>query len=116
MPLFLNHDRQKFEITCYAQVMVADGMTQLFQQHSDHWRNIVGLLDEAVAEQIRQDGIDILVDLALHTGHNRLLVFAQAGGGADQLSWLLRQYGAGGNGLSAVGPISGSAGDGGRLC
>jgi predicted O-linked N-acetylglucosamine transferase (SPINDLY family) len=52
-------------------------MTAQFQQHADRWRNIVGCSDEQVADQIRQDGIDILVDLALHTADNRLLVFAR---------------------------------------
>ena len=37
----------------------------------------LGLTDLQVADQIRADGIDILVDLALHTGNNRLLVFAR---------------------------------------
>ncbi len=41
------------------------------------WRNIVGLSDEQIAKQIREDRIDILVDLALHMGKNRLLVFAR---------------------------------------
>ena len=41
------------------------------------WRNIVGVSDDAVARQIIADRIDILVDLALHTGNNRLLVFAR---------------------------------------
>jgi predicted O-linked N-acetylglucosamine transferase (SPINDLY family) len=37
----------------------------------------VGLSDFQVADQIRTDRIDILVDLALHTAGNRLLVFAR---------------------------------------
>jgi predicted O-linked N-acetylglucosamine transferase (SPINDLY family) len=77
LPLFRQHDRGQFEITCYAQTPSPDAMTAEFQQNADRWRNIVGLSDEQVVDQIRQDGIDILVDLALHTGGNRLLVFAR---------------------------------------
>ncbi len=39
--------------------------------------NIVSLTDEPVAQMVRADGIDILVDLSGHTGGNRLLVFAR---------------------------------------
>ena len=77
MPLFSNHDHRQFEIFGYTQVPSADGMTREFQQLSDSWCNIVGLSDEQVVAQIREDRIDILVDLTLHTGGNRLLVFAR---------------------------------------
>ncbi|MGA3066787.1 MAG: tetratricopeptide repeat protein [Tepidisphaeraceae bacterium] len=76
LPLLSNHDRGKFEIICYAQVLRPDALTKLLREKSDGWRNIVGMPDEQVAKQIRDDRIDILVDLALHTGDNRLLVFA----------------------------------------
>ncbi|MGA3068407.1 MAG: hypothetical protein ABSF29_16320, partial [Tepidisphaeraceae bacterium] len=48
-----------------------------FKKSADRWRDIAGLTDEQAANQIREDQIDILVDLALHTGGNRLLVFAR---------------------------------------
>ncbi len=41
------------------------------------WRAIHGWRDHEVAERVRRDGIDILVDLAGHTANNRLGVFAQ---------------------------------------
>jgi len=77
LPLFQHHDRRQFEINCYAHVLRSDTVTRHLQQSADRWRDIVGLSDEQVAQQIREDQIDILVDLALHTGHNRLLVFAR---------------------------------------
>jgi predicted O-linked N-acetylglucosamine transferase (SPINDLY family) len=77
MPLFGEHDRGQFEITCYAQVRSPDAMTGQFQQHADRWRSMIGRSDDQVASQIRADRIDILVDLALHTACNRLLVFAR---------------------------------------
>src|SRR5271168_2547572 len=52
-------------------------MTREFQKLADRWRSIVGQTDEQAAEQIRTDEIDILVDLALHTIGNRLLIFAR---------------------------------------
>ena len=43
----------------------------------DHWVASVAMSDDALAERIRNDGIDILVDLAGHTRRNRLAVFAR---------------------------------------
>jgi len=77
LPLFLHHDRNQFDITCYAQVPQPDATTRWFGQHADRWRSIVGISDGQVAQQIRDDQIDILVDLALHSANNRLRIFAR---------------------------------------
>jgi predicted O-linked N-acetylglucosamine transferase (SPINDLY family) len=58
-------------------VLVSDALTSQFQQYADRWRSILGLTDNEVATQIRDDGIDVLVDLTLHMADNRLLVFAR---------------------------------------
>ena len=69
VPLFREHDRRQFEITCYAQVLCPDGMTVEFQRHADRWRSIVGLSDDQTAAMVRADRIDILVDSTLHMAH-----------------------------------------------
>ncbi len=46
-------------------------------KHVEHWRDTTQLNNIRVAEQIRDDRIDILVDLAGHTRNNRLFVFAR---------------------------------------
>jgi predicted O-linked N-acetylglucosamine transferase (SPINDLY family) len=76
-PLFQNHDHSQFEIFCYAGVVRPDGMTQEFQSRADGWRNTIGVPDEDLARMIKQDGVDILVDLTQHLAGNRLLAFAQ---------------------------------------
>jgi predicted O-linked N-acetylglucosamine transferase (SPINDLY family) len=76
-PILASHDHQRFEIVCYADVHNPDITTQRLQEYADRWRSLVGLSDEQAAALIRQDQIDILVDLAGHTGGNRLLVFAR---------------------------------------
>jgi predicted O-linked N-acetylglucosamine transferase (SPINDLY family) len=76
-PLVRNHDHEPFEITLYANMASADSMTAQFQACADSWCSIAGWTDQQVAERIRRDGIDILVDLAVHTAGNRLLVFAR---------------------------------------
>ena len=77
LPLLAAHDHGPWEIFCYAQVERPDAMTEKFRAVADHWRSTVGLSDERMAGLIRQDQIDILVDLAGHTAGNRLLVFAR---------------------------------------
>jgi len=77
LPLWENHDRKQYEIFAYAQVANPDEMTARLRSLTDGWRSTVGLADVELADLIRADQIDILVDLAIHTVHNRLLVFAQ---------------------------------------
>jgi len=86
VPLLEHHDTRQVELFCYAQVARPDEMTHRFQQHAQ-WRSTVGVSDEQIAQQIRQDRIDILVDLKLHTAGNRLLVFAHKPAPV-QVTWL----------------------------
>ena len=76
-PLFREHDHRQFEIFCYADVARPDALTARIQQGADVWRDVLGRTDEEVAGLVREDRIDILVDLALHMERNRLLVFAR---------------------------------------
>ncbi|MEM9007662.1 MAG: tetratricopeptide repeat protein, partial [Cyanobacteria bacterium P01_F01_bin.86] len=75
-PLLANHDHSKFAIICYADNPKTDQTTQRLQEFADDWRDIVALNNEQLAKLIRQDQIDILVDLAGHTKGDRLRVFA----------------------------------------
>ena len=76
-PLLAAHDHRNFEIICYSNSQKVDETTRRLQQLVDGWQTIVTMNDEAAADLIRQDAIDILVDLSGHTKGNRLLVFAQ---------------------------------------
>ena len=86
-PLLKNHDRQTVEVFCYADVMQPDTVTAHLQGLSDHWLVTTGLSEDQLAERIRTDGIDILVDLAGHTAKNRLRVFARKPAPV-QVTWL----------------------------
>jgi protein O-GlcNAc transferase len=77
LPLMREHDHTQMEIFCYADVPGPDALTGQFKAYADAWRPIAGLSNTQVADLVRKDGIDILVDLSVHTGNNRLLVFAQ---------------------------------------
>ena len=75
--LLETHNRSDFEIWCYSDVAIKDFTTNRFEDLADIWRDISGAPDEVVAKWIRDDQIDILVDLAGHTANNRMLVFAR---------------------------------------
>ncbi len=72
-----SHDREYFEIFCYANQSFGDDLTDRLRKNTNQWRTIFGWNDDSVAELIREDGIDILIDLSGHTARNRLLVFGR---------------------------------------
>jgi len=76
-PVFAHHNRQEFEVFCYHNFARSDGTTERLKSHVDVWRDIYWRSDDAVADLIGSDGIDILIDLSGHTTHHRLLVFAR---------------------------------------
>jgi predicted O-linked N-acetylglucosamine transferase (SPINDLY family) len=76
-PVLANHDRSQVEIFCYHSRTHDDHVTERLRALADHWIPCRNMSDEQLAAQIRADGIDILVDLAGHTGYNRLLTFAR---------------------------------------
>ena len=77
VPLLEHHDRERFEIHCYASVAKPDTVTERIKRAAHVWHDVQKQTDEQLAAQIRADGIDILVDLAMHMGHSRLLAFAR---------------------------------------
>ena len=64
-----------------------DHVTLRLRQHFHQWHPVAGLDDSALAEKIREDGIDILIDLSGHTAHHRLLTFARKPA-PIQASWI----------------------------
>jgi protein O-GlcNAc transferase len=75
--LLAAHDADEVEIFCYQNGPAADAVTRRLQGSAHHWRQIHTKSDAEAAQMIREDKIDILVDLSGHTAGNRLLIFAQ---------------------------------------
>ena len=86
-PVLAAHDRQRFTTYCYSGVAQPDAVTTRLQGYGDRWRSTVGLPDPALAQLIRDDRIDILVDLSGHTAGNRLLAMARKPAPV-QVTWL----------------------------
>lgn len=86
-PVLAHHRHEDFEIGCYADVAHPDATTERLRGHCDRWTDATRLSHEQLAERVRRDRVDILIDLAGHTAHNRLLMFARKPAPL-QLSWL----------------------------
>jgi protein O-GlcNAc transferase len=86
-PIFAAHDKEAFEIFCYSNSVIRDEVSDRLKLNADRWTDITNVPDEKAAQSIRQDGIDILVDLAGHTANNRIMLFARKPAPV-QVSWL----------------------------
>jgi protein O-GlcNAc transferase len=76
-PMLLNYDTENFQVFCYAGNTEEDDLTQRFKANATKWLSTSRIDDSQLAEIIKNDEIDILVDLAGHTKGNRLLTFAR---------------------------------------
>jgi predicted O-linked N-acetylglucosamine transferase (SPINDLY family) len=86
-PAVLNHDRDEVETFFYCNSPVRDYLTDIFRAAADNWRPINAMADGAVADLIRDDAIDVLVDLSGHSSGNRLLVFARRPAPVQVTAW-----------------------------
>jgi hypothetical protein len=87
-PVLANLNRQQFDLFLYSSTSAEDDVTREFQRIAgDGWRNIVDLSDDEVANRIREDSIDVLVDIAGHTAGNTMLAFARKPAPV-QVAWL----------------------------
>lgn len=76
-----------FNLCVYANQIHHDQVTHELQQHALLWRNIAGLSDAQACELIRQDRLDMLIDLSGYTAGHRLEVFEMRAAPV-QASWL----------------------------
>ena len=70
-------DPRQIELFAYANGTRTDAMTERLQRSIPNWRQVSALTDGQLAEEITNDGIDILVDLSGHSAGHRLGVFAR---------------------------------------
>lgn len=73
-PIIRMHDRSRFEVYLYSSARRPDEMSRWFREQATAWRSIAFLSDEAAAQRIRQDEVDILVLLAGRFDENRPLL------------------------------------------
>jgi predicted O-linked N-acetylglucosamine transferase (SPINDLY family) len=76
VPVIERHDRDLFEIHCYAHQELDDSVTARIKASGVTWTDARSFNDRDLAARLRDDGIDIAIDLAGHTPGNRLSMFA----------------------------------------
>lgn len=77
----------RLKLVVYSSCLDADEVTERIKANCDGWYSVVGISDETLAQRIREDQIDILIDLSGHTPNNRLPMFAWKPAPV-QVSWL----------------------------
>jgi predicted O-linked N-acetylglucosamine transferase (SPINDLY family) len=77
LPIWAQHDRQQFQFFAYSDARKQDSTTAQLREQPVEWRDTASFTDPQLAQIIRRDEIDLLVDLAGHTAQSRLLLFAR---------------------------------------
>ncbi|MCP3967605.1 MAG: hypothetical protein GY750_11985 [Lentisphaerae bacterium] len=76
-PLLQSHDKHKVEVFCYSDVEIPDQYTARIKDKSAYWRDISRKTNAQLCKMIRNDRIDVLVDLFGHTMGKRLQIFGK---------------------------------------
>ena len=74
---FVHHDPDQFELYVYSDVDKPDEITAFLRGRAEQWRDVLGMSDEQVDDQVARDQIDILVDVRGHAANNRMTLFAR---------------------------------------
>jgi predicted O-linked N-acetylglucosamine transferase (SPINDLY family) len=85
--VLLRHDPARVQTWCYSAARRRDAASLRFRMAAKAWRGIAGISDADVAQAIRDDGIDILVDLDGHYAGNRLGIFAHRAAPVQVSAW-----------------------------
>ncbi|GAB4856361.1 hypothetical protein Ancab_014281 [Ancistrocladus abbreviatus] len=75
-----HHDYRNYNVVVYSAVVKADAKTFRFREKvikkGGTWRDIYGMDEKKVADMVREDRVDILVELTGHTANNKLGMMA----------------------------------------
>lgn len=86
LPIFRHHDHKQFAVYGYYNHILTDESTRLVASLTDAWRPCALLKDAELQKLIREDKIDILIDLVGYFSSNRIEVFAEKPA-PIQVSW-----------------------------
>jgi predicted O-linked N-acetylglucosamine transferase (SPINDLY family) len=83
----VGRDKNRVEFVAYSSHVSVDVVSERIKACCRTWHSVVGLSDAQLARQIRDDGVDVLIDLSGHTAYSRLPMFAWKPAPV-QVSWL----------------------------
>jgi protein O-GlcNAc transferase len=86
-PILEHHDPEQVAVHLYSNYPGTDPVTERIKGYGHVWRDVSTLNDDQFAAQIREDGIDVLVDLSGYSGGNRLLAFARKPAPVQITAW-----------------------------
>lgn len=75
--VFERHDRARFEVLGFGLGGLQDGFAQRVRSAFDRFFDVSTLPDHAVVDLVRQEGVDIAIDLNGHTMGSRTGIFAR---------------------------------------
>lgn len=76
LPFLTFRDKERFEVYAYSSADKKDISSDILKKMVDVWRDVDPREPEATAKTIYEDEIDILFDLAGHTGNSAVAAFA----------------------------------------
>ncbi len=85
--VIVEHDRGRFDVVCYSDTQRADDVTERLRSSASTWYDTAGMPDDNLADLVRADGIDILVDLVGHMSGHRLPLFARKPAPIQVTAW-----------------------------
>ncbi len=91
LPILEALDQTKISILTYANQTVSDEVTARFRTLSDHWKTVAHLNDQTLLDMIRDDRLDVLLEMSGHAVGHRLPVLAERAAPV-QIKWVGGQY------------------------
>jgi len=86
-PVLAAHDPRRVESVCYYNHTIVDDTTRRLRDHAQLWRDVAAMNDAELVRLMREDRLDVVVDLAGHTAKSRLTALAQRVAPV-QITWL----------------------------
>ncbi len=86
-PILRAHDRNQFDVVCYSTSRSERDILPELRAAASTWHHVTPLSDETLAERIRADEVDILIDLCGHAEGNRLVTFARKPAPIQVTAW-----------------------------